>query len=130
MERTLMLYMNIEIWPRGSMPDRSAIAKMAVWNDGTGDRDHGNYIYMITLEHDPRWGAPGGVITDDEFHNLILPHAKTPPDPDFRDDRIIHHGTIKGYPRRQGSLGLFTAALIDAGFSKWADTETMDMWRL
>lgn len=96
--------------------ERAAIAKIAVWNDGTGDHTHGNYIYMISTEHDPRWGAPGGVIDDQEFWELIWPYALVQPGGDFRDDRIIANGAIRNYPRKNGSLGLLAKVLEQAGF--------------
>jgi hypothetical protein len=102
-----MLNTTIELWPHGDVGSKRALAYVAIWNDGSGDDEFGNYGYAITTEHDPRWGAPGGVPWPPEWVDMIRRY-------EFADDTIDRQGTIKRFRRRDGSVKLLAVVLQDA----------------
>ena len=106
-----MLNTTIEIWPFGSIEDANQIAHIAIWNEGTGDREFGNYGYAITVEADHRFfDEENRIPTEVELRDIARSE-------DFDDDRIRAIGHIRAHPRADGSTVLLGKVLVDAGLA-------------
>lgn len=112
-----MICATIDIWPFGDHTDPEQLAKVAIWNRRTGDQEYGDYGYVITDDHDARWGNPAPLIQDGDLVELARSLDRGLDD--FADDTIVAHGTIDRYPRRDGAVGLLAAVLADAGADAW-----------
>ena len=107
---SLMLNTTIEIWPLGALQHAEQIAHIAIWNDGTGNHQLGNYGYAITVEADSRFFNQATLPTELELRDMARAGA-------FDDDRIRATGHIHEHPRADGSTVLLGKVLVDAGLA-------------
>jgi len=57
-----LIVVSIEIWPHGDQQKARPIGVAIITNDGTGDKDHGNY--KVKLSHAGKYiGKPGAYKT-------------------------------------------------------------------
>ena len=42
-----MIKVKIELWPHGSEENKQELASANIWNDGTGNQQHGSYGYEL-----------------------------------------------------------------------------------
>lgn len=74
-----MLVIKIELWPHGIEANKQTIGLARIFNDGTGTRSVGNYVF-----------------------EMFRRNAKVPTG-ESRPQSVLRRGTLKGFPRLRES---------------------------
>ena len=87
-----MIYVRIELWPLGNRERARLLQEVHIANDGTGDRDRGNYRAMVS--HSTTFRGSGFA------------------DPQYpADSEVWKRGQVKNHDRKQAPAALVWRAL-------------------
>lgn len=103
-----MVAVTIDLWPFGYAQESKSLVTIAIWNDGSGDREKGNYKYRISHQLGTFYA-----VTAAEKTKIENPTALDLCD-DVNEPWVWKSGRIENFKRQKGAACLLAAVLKDA----------------
>jgi hypothetical protein len=103
-----VIAITIDLWPFGYSQDSECLSVIAIWNDGSGNRQFGNYKYRISHQF-------GTTLAQEAIKKTKIekPTALQLSD-DLNEPWVWKSGRIEKFERKQGAASLLAIVLKDA----------------
>lgn len=98
-----MISVEVDLIPWGLVESRERLVTIAIWNDASGDKTTGNYVWAISHQHDSTYGKDAAKQTGIE-HPEAMDITKPGP-------WVWKSGRVKGFARHRGAAALLAAVM-------------------
>lgn len=104
-----MIDININMDQYGRGNRIYGLARIVIWNDGSGDGDHGNYLFAVSHQFNSPHGSEAAGRTGRAEPTVVDLVGGGP--------WVWKSGAIRSYPRRLGAVRLLGRALKKANLT-------------